>query len=127
MKKLVVPALILILVSSLSQAKTIELVRGSGYQKHSVTTTQTPTKSVVARAVPKTKRRLLVTNDLSDDNNEPPGSDELDLHVSYARPRIVDKSDTLSNNNEDLSSYVTVRLAVARAKALEKYREVHNL
>ena len=74
------------------------------------------TKSVLVRAVPRAQRRLLVTNDLSD-NDEPPGTDELDLQSPYRRPELkVPESDS------DISDYVAVRLAVARARAMEIYR-----
>ena len=75
------------------------------------------TKSVLVRAVPRAQRRLLVTNDLSD-NDEPPGTDELDLHLPYRRPELVKVPDS----NNDVSDYIALRLAVARARAMESYR-----
>ena len=78
------------------------------------------TRNVLVHALPKTHRKFVVTNDLTDDENDDlPGPDELDLHVFYRRPTI-NKSIQFDN---ELSDYVAVRLAVARAKALQKYNE----
>ena len=71
--------------------------------------------------MPKHQRKLLVTNEIDDDGNDLPGPDELDLHVLYSRPRVVENHQEL--NDDDLSDYVTVRLAIARAKAMAKYKE----
>lgn len=45
-----------------------------------------------------------------------------DLHVGPRRPTVV--HDQVDQDSDELSPYVTVRLAVARAKAMAKYREV---
>jgi hypothetical protein len=83
---------------------------------------QTLMKSVVARVTPRTQRRLLVIEGVVDDgNDDPPGPDELDLQTPYRRPRIVE-----TPVDTDLSDYVTVRLAVARARAMEIYRKNHQ-
>ena len=71
--------------------------------------------------MPKHQRKLLVTNEIDDDGNDLPGPDELDLHVLYSRPRVVENHQEL--DDDDLSDYVTVRLAIARAKAMAKYKE----
>lgn len=76
------------------------------------------TKSVLARAVPKAQRRLLIANDLSDGDDGPPGSGELDLQVPYRRPEIINDVDT-----DQLSDYVKTRLLIARTRAMKRYRE----
>lgn len=117
MMRLAVTALSLFLVLSPSQAKTSAAATVLESHKHSVLKNPTQTKSALVRAVPKAQRRLLVTNDLSDGDDGPPGSDELDLQSPYRRPRVVNES------VDDISDYVQIRLAVARAKALEVYRQ----
>lgn len=120
LKRFVLPVVVAILFSSPSLASTNTVV-SSGSHKHSGLKIQTPTKSVLARAVSRTKKQLLVINNKLDaDDPELPGPDDLDLHKSYSRPRVVKKQDLL---DDDLSDYVTIRLAVARAKAMEKYRQ----
>jgi hypothetical protein len=52
------------------------------------------------------------------------GYDEIDMCVGYRRPEIVHTNKT--TDNDELSPYVTVRLALARAKAMAKYREVRG-
>lgn len=121
MMKLAVTVLTLFLALSQSQAKTTAEVAFSGSHKHSGLKTQTQTKSVLARAVSRTKKQLLVINNKLDaDDPELPGPDDLDLHKSYSRPRVVKEQELLE---DELSDYITIRLAVARAKAMEKYRE----
>jgi hypothetical protein len=44
---------------------------------------------------------------------------ELDLHRSYNRPRLI----TVEFDNDDVSDYVALRLAIAREKAMLAYRE----
>jgi hypothetical protein len=117
MMKLAVTALSLFLVLSPSQAKTSATTKVLDSHKHSVSMSQMRTKSVLARVVPRAHRRLLVTNDLSD-NDEPPGTDELDLQSPYRRPELI----KISDSDSDVSDYVAVRLAVARARAMEIYQ-----
>jgi len=119
MMKLAVPVLSLFLVLSSSQAKTNESVQVQVSHSHSALKTPMRTKSVLVRAVPKAQRRLLITNDLSDGDDGPPGSTELDLQVPYRRPELIEVSD----DNDDLSDYVKTRLLIARARALAKYQE----
>jgi hypothetical protein len=122
MKKLAVLALIFFLCSSQSQAKTTSVERVLASQKHSATMNQMLMKSVVVRVTPRTQRRLLVIEGLTDDeNDDAPGPDELDLQAPYRRPRIVDNAP-----DDSISDYVTVRLAVARARAMEIYRNKMN-
>jgi hypothetical protein len=118
MKKLAVTALTLFLVLSPSQAKTSATTKVLDSHKRSVLMSQMRTKSVLARVVPRAHRRLLVTNDVSDGNDGPPGPNELDLQTPYRRPELVKQLDP----TDDVSDYVAVRLAVARARAMEIYR-----
>ncbi len=119
MMKLAVPVLSLFLVLSLSQAKTNESAQVQVSRSHSALKTPMRTRSVLVRAVPKAQRRLLVTNDLSDGDDGPPGSSELDLQVPYRRPELIKVSDA----DDDLSDYVKTRLLIARVRALAKYQE----
>ena len=59
-----------------------------------------------------------------EDDEEPEEFDDLDLHVSYSRPRLEKRKLSLTDDDEELSDYVKVRLALARLKALKKYQEV---
>jgi exosome complex RNA-binding protein Csl4 len=119
LKRFVLPVVVAILFSSPNLASTntaVSLVT----HKHSGSKIQTQTKSVLVRVVSRTKKQLLVINSVIDaDDPELPGNDEIDLHTVYARPRITKKQET----DDELSDYVKVRLALAREKALEKYRE----
>ena len=125
MKKLAVTALSLFLVLSPSQAKTTTEVKDLAYRERSVLKTPTRTKSALARAVPRAQRRLLVNNDITDGDDGPPGPDELDFHNGYRRPESP-KDLEIESDPDDLSDYVVVRLAVARARAMARYREIHT-
>jgi hypothetical protein len=120
MKTLAVTALSLFLVLSPSLAKTGTGTQVQASPKHSVLTNPMRMKSVLARAVPRAQRRLLVTNDLSDGDDGPPGPGELDLHQSYRRPELA-KEHTV--DDPELSDYVQTRLLIARVRALKKYQE----
>lgn len=119
MMKLVATVLSLFLVLSPSQAKTSATTKVLDSHKRSVSMSQMRTKSVLARVVPRAHRRLLVTNDASDGDDGPPGPDELDLQTPYRRPKLVETPSPA----DDVSDYVTVRLAVARARAIQVYRQ----
>jgi len=122
MKKLAVLALFAFLGLNTSQAKTQLNEQVVASHKRSVLMSQTVTKNVLAHAIPRAHKRLLIANNLIDDeNDDPPGPDELDLHVTYRRPDIVDIPHS-NTNDDELSSYVQVRLAVARASAMAAYR-----
>jgi len=118
MMKLAATVLSLFLVLNPSQAKTSATTKVLDSHKHSVSMSQMRTKSVLARVVPKAQRRLLVTNDASDGNDGPPGPNELDLQSPYRRPKLVETPAATG----DISDYVAVRLAVARARAMEIYQ-----
>ena len=44
----------------------------------------------------------------------------IDFQQGYRRPKLVDDKET------DVSDYITIRLAVSRAKAMQKYREIYT-
>ena len=114
-------AIITTLFLNPSLARTIEVHPVSDTQKISHRKTQTATKNVLAHALSRAQKNfLIVTGEIDDDDL--PGSDELDLHVFYSRPRVNNKQ-IISNDNEELSDYVITRLAVARARAMAVYRE----
>lgn len=118
MMKLAATVLSLFLVLSPSQAKTSVAEKVQDSHKRSALKNPTRTKSVLVRAVPKAQRRLLITNDLTDSDDGPPGPDELDLQSPYRRPKVS----TVVDPDADLSKYVRIRLAMAREKALAEYR-----
>ena len=68
------------------------------------------------------QKKLIVSNitDLDDEDYGPPGPDELDFHQGYKRPKL-----SKPFIDDEVSDYVTVRLAVIRAKTLQKYREIY--
>ena len=115
-------ALSLFLLSTPSLAKRTPVQRALDGQQASIQKIQTATKSVLVHALPRAQRRLLVTNDVNSDDG-PAGPDELDLHGLYAQPRIPSRKHNIVHDDDTISDYATVRLAVARAKALEKYRK----
>jgi hypothetical protein len=45
---------------------------------------------------------------------------ELDLHRSYIRPRLITVD---LDDDDEVSDYVAIRLAIAREKAMQAYRE----
>lgn len=45
--------------------------------------------------------------------------------MGYRRPEPVGHKVEYEEDDESLSDYVTVRLAVARARAMARYRELH--
>ena len=61
-----------------------------------------------------------------DDNDDDDGPEDLDLHRSFSRPKVYEVDEKVMDLDMPLSDYVTVRLAVARAKAMQKYRETYN-
>jgi hypothetical protein len=61
-----------------------------------------------------------------DDNDDDTDLDDDSLITGYRR-KDVDKSNNLQPEpEEELSDYVTVRLILARAKALAKYNETYG-
>ena len=81
--------------------------------------------------LPRPQQRLLsqlrsnpFTLDDDDDDN---GSDSVDLQVGFRRPKI---SSMLGHDGildqDNLSDHAIVRLAVARARAMERYHEING-
>jgi hypothetical protein len=67
----------------------------------------------------------LLSNTILDDNDDDDDSEDPDYQRGYSRPKVHKVKETVTDFDDDepLSDYVTVRLAVARAKAMLKYRE----
>ncbi|NBR26000.1 MAG: hypothetical protein EBU08_19910 [Micrococcales bacterium] len=120
MMKLAVIALLLFLVLNPSQAKTIDAVQVLESPKRSELMNPMRTKSVLVRVVPRHKKQTLITNSELDDSDSGPVSEEIDLHVAYRRPELI--RDALTDW-DDVSDYVAVRLAVARARAMQAFRQ----
>jgi hypothetical protein len=89
-----------------------------------------------AISLPRTKKlqlklsqqKPLLSNTIFDDNDDDDDSEELDYQRGYSRPKVHKVKETVTDFDDDepLSDYVTVRLAVARAKAMQKYREISS-
>ena len=126
MMKYAVAVLFLFLGLNTSQASTPLHHQNSIFQKHLVSKTPTATKNVLAHAVSRPQRKLLVAANLidEDDDDDLPGPDELVLQSPYARFRIPEKKTVPDLDDDPVSDYVAIRLAVARARALARYREL---
>jgi hypothetical protein len=124
MMRFVILALTLMAVLSPSQAKMTSVERTFIFHKRSVLMSQTVTRNALVHALPKAQRRLVALNELTDDDNDDaPGPEELDLQVSYRRPEVVDVPDRRPHEDDvELSDYVRIRLAVARARAVQAHR-----
>ena len=61
---------------------------------------------------------------LDDDDDDDDSIDKTDLQVGFRRQEIANQIEDL--DNDDLSDYVIVRLAVARARAMERYHEING-
>ena len=128
MMKCVVPVVLIFLCLNTSQANTRSPNTATNptwiSRSHLISGNPTPTKNVLARVVARPQRKFLIVNNLAedDDNDNPPGPDELDLITSYTRNRISGREKY--QFEEELSPYITIRLALARAKAMKKYREI---
>jgi len=81
----------------------------------------------VKRLLPRTQQKLLSlqrSNPSEIDDNDDDGYDDIDFHVAYRRPTLIPCDDKCHNHDEDeLSDYVIVRLALARAKAIKLYQK----
>ena len=79
--------------------------------------------------LPRSKQKLLSLqrSNPSELDGDDDGYDDTDLHVAYRRPNLVPCDDNCHDHDRDeLSDYVLVRLALARAKALARYRTTHG-
>lgn len=61
-----------------------------------------------------------------DDEDYDFGSDDLDLHRSFSRPKLVDADDRDGGDEQAISEHARVRLFMARMKAVEAHRAAHG-
>jgi hypothetical protein len=61
----------------------------------------------------------LLSNLELDDDDYDGGSNDIDLHRGYNRLRLI----TVDFDNDEVSDYVATKLALAREKAMQAYRE----
>lgn len=120
MMRLAIIAPLFFLVLNPSQAKTIDVAQVLESPKRSESTNPMRTKSVLVRVVPRHKRQVLTANPELDDPDTDLGSEEIDLHVAYRRPELISNPVI---DTDDVSDYVAVRLAVARARAMQAFRQ----
>ena len=76
--------------------------------------------------LPRSKQKLLSlqrSNPSEVDDGDNDGYDDTDIHVGYRRPDPVCDGDL---DQDNLSDYVIARLALARARAMERYRELNG-
>jgi len=82
----------------------------------------------VRHLLPRSKQKLLSlqrSNPNKLDDGDDDGYDDIDLHVAYRRPNLVPCDDNCyDHDEEELSDHLLVRLAIARAKAVDRYREI---
>lgn len=79
--------------------------------------------------LPRSKQKLLNlqrSNPDEIDDGDDDGYDDIDLHVAYRRPSLIPCDDKCHHGQDELSNYVLVRLALARAKALARYRTTYG-
>ena len=77
--------------------------------------------------LPRSKQKQLSlqrSNPSKLDDSDDDGYDDIDLHVAYRRPTLIPCD--LDCDQDELSDYVLVRLALARAKALARYQTIHG-
>ena len=77
--------------------------------------------------LPRSKQKLLSLqrsnpDEIDDGDND--GYDDIDFHVAYRRPTLIPCDIKCHNHDDELSDHVLVRLAIARAKAMDRYREI---
>jgi hypothetical protein len=80
----------------------------------------------VKRLLPRTQQKLLnlQRSNLDIDDDDDDNDDFPDLHVAYRRQDLEKCSEHCQHDgDEELSDYVKVRLALARAKAMLLYKE----
>jgi hypothetical protein len=85
----------------------------------------------VKHLLPRTQQRQLNlqrSNSFEiDDNDDDDLNDFPDIQIAYRRPILISCDDKCHHNDEDeLSDYITVRLSLARLKAIHRYREVQT-
>jgi len=86
------------------------------------------TKKLQLRLSLQSQQHPLLSNTIIDDDDDDDGPDYLDYHRAYGRPKVYKVEETVTDSDDQpLSDYVTVRLALSRAKALTKYREIYTM
>jgi hypothetical protein len=120
MKKLALLAVLIFPFLNPSQASTMSADHALVIHRHSELKTRMQIRSVMVHALPRAQRRLVI-HDVDDDDDDGPDPDDISLHVGFRRPDVYVHKHTADT---DVSDYVKVRLAVARAKAMAKYKEV---
>ena len=76
----------------------------------------------VALLTSKTSGETRVLHDLSDNDDDAPGLDDLDMHRSFARPRVAKLVDQdLDDEVQGFSPAVKLRLSLARMRAVEAH------
>jgi hypothetical protein len=83
----------------------------------------------VKHLLPRSQQRLLSQlrsnpSELDDDDDDA-FDDFPDIQVSYRRPTLI-ACDDKCHNQDELSDHVLVRLAIARAKAMDRYGEINT-
>lgn len=77
----------------------------------------------------KSQQRLLIVlqlknNQVDDDDDDTNGPDNIDIATAYKRPK--NSLITISEDDVELSEYVTTRLLIARTFAIKKYQAKRN-
>lgn len=89
-----------------------------------------PAKSMLSRSA-RSQMALLTVNSQSktaislnffNDQDDDTGADDLDLHRSFSRPRVVQQDDQDDADDASVSDYVKLRLFMARMKAVEAHK-----
>lgn len=84
------------------------------------------TKKLQLKLLQQKSNQPLLSNTIIDDDDDDDGPEEIDYHRAYGRPKVYNVEETVTDSDDQpLSDYVTIRLAVARAKAMQKYREIY--
>jgi len=82
----------------------------------------------VRHLLPRLQQRLwnqLRSNTFTlDDHDNDNDVDNVDLQIGYRRQEIADQFEDL--DQDDLSDHAIIRLAVARARAMERYHEING-
>ena len=82
------------------------------------------TKKLQIKLLQKPSQPRPLLNNLIDTNNDDDGPNDLDFHCAYSCPKLARKVIDF-DDDKPLSNSVTSRLADARAKAIQKYREIY--
>ena len=85
------------------------------------------TKKLQLKLSLQSQQRPQLSNTIIEEDDDDGGPEELDYHRAYGRPKVYFVDEQITDfDDEPLSDYVTIRLAVARAKAMQKYREIYK-